>query len=651
MSIKNSALNAISDVKQYWNYPPKKKFISYKEMMAYSVGGIGVQFVLAMVSNIALSANSLLMGASIGIKNYDLQTMAVISTIIGFLITPIRAAIIDNTRSKLGKFRPYLLYTGFPTILLAFALVYLPYNGMSYFAKMACVLVIYNLLQLVQPFYTLAYTSLVQVMSPNSEERTWVMSISSVVYSIAPTVTGFVLPLIGGLDNLKTYKIAFPIFCTIGVLLGLLCVTGTKERIVVSKNYVPKVRFFDGLRDVAKNKYFWILNISNYVSFLNMGLTYLWPWVFYYGMNNNVKFAFLGTLMGTASLPGMLFAAPLLNKFGKRNIFLISNFVKMAAVAFLILFYQNYVISFVLLYIFNMAGAISIVATPAIQADIYDYQQYKTGNRLEGFIGQIGGLIGSVLGLATGYAIPMVQKHYGLTDNYNQLYDADFRGPVLVAMAVCGIIGTVLAMIPYFFYDLSPQKHREVIKVLKIRALFEDYMQGALSEEALVDSIEDIRNARKLLQESVAPSDKAKIAEIKSAKLMLDELNKFETEEMKANVEQARTILAMGPPDGLEEPNPMTLQKAVDLPENTKEEKKIRRTAIRAAEDEIHYFNHHAAEYIAAKKLLHNYDSYAKFEEIQEKYDEAKRIVEQREIKEKARREQEAIDKKERKLK
>ena len=60
---------------------------SYKEIIAYGVGGMGVQFVMFFCSLIALSATSFLVGNTIGIKPMHLQYMAVASTIIGFGIT------------------------------------------------------------------------------------------------------------------------------------------------------------------------------------------------------------------------------------------------------------------------------------------------------------------------------------------------------------------------------------------------------------------------------------------------------------------------------------------------------------------------------------------------------------------------------------
>ena len=97
----------------------------------------------------------------------------------------------------------------------------------------------------------------------------------------------------------------------------------------------------------------------------------------------------------------------------------------------MLLCYQNYILMFVMMFIKDFFTSLSIIYTPAMKADVVDYQQYKTGDRLEGFIEQIGVFIGSILGLGTGYVIPYIIESFGLENNYSDLYNADFRNPIV----------------------------------------------------------------------------------------------------------------------------------------------------------------------------------------------------------------------------
>lgn len=521
--------NFLSTIKSNWKTAPEGSYVPYKEIVAYSVGGAGVYFITAIVGMIGLSAGSMIVGASIGIKIIDMQTMNVIISLIMLLMAPTRAMLFDNTKSKMGKFRPYILTLGLPTAIIGTVFVYLPYETMEYKEKIVAVFVCYTLLQFFSPFYSSAYSGLVQVMSANSKERSWIIEISSIIYSFAPTVINPVMPLIGDLDNIKTYRIGFPIFCTIGVIVSMLCVFGTKERVIVPKQYVQKMNFFEGLKKVSHNKYFWIINISQWVAFLNQGYANIFQWIFYYGMNNSAIYSIMTVIKGEAYTPGMIAAAPLTNKLGKKRICLISLSVQVVCLCLMMFLYKNYILLFICIFIKEMVGAVSIIYLPAMKADMMDYQQYKTGDRLEGFIEQGGILIGSILGLATGYFMPLVFRTYGLTNNYEDLYNEAFRTPLVRVAIICAIFGTILSIIPFLFYDLSEEKRKNMISALKIRALFSDFEHEDFDESNLND-LELVYEAEKMLNEYKDYQTKQEKEKYLGAKIVCDEVEKLKAE-------------------------------------------------------------------------------------------------------------------------
>lgn len=674
MSLVTKARETVADVRTHWSYPAKKKYIPYKELAAYSIGGIGVQFVAAMAGVVVFTGVSMVVGASIGIDVADVQTLNVISTILGFLLTPLRAMILDNTRSKKGKFRPYILYMGVPTTVFSILLVYAPYESMGYWGKFTTLLVLYNVLQLFSPFYTVAYNSLVQVMSPNSDERNWVIGVSSVIFSLAPSITNFAIPMIGPMDSLKTYRIAVPIFCIIGVGIGMLCYFGTKEKIIVSKQYKPRVRFLDGMKKISKNKYFWIIYGSQWILFFNALSMTFFQWAFYYGTNgNNQLYGVLVTLLGTASLPGMLFGPALINKFGSKAFMAVTTVVQIASSALMLLFMDNTVLMFICFYLKFLGAGAQMVWLPSMKADALDYQQYKTGDRLEGFMEQTGGLIGTVVALGTGYIPPLIQHAYGLYSDYTVLYNPDIRNPLLRIMIICVIIDLVMGLIPFLAYNLSNTRHRNMIKVLKIRAMFTDYENGQLSAEDLVDTVEEVREAQAVLANGAQGLDKKAGLLYEGAKLTVDELHKYEGDDVQKQLAEARRVANAGSgalrnfdpaywdtvkqlPNttqrektvkkyakkyvkslqksarlikkyysntSIQEPDHNLLRNAVEMPETTKAEKTARKVAIRKAEDTIRLFEKAAAPYVEAKKFLREAEAYSKYNEILAKYEEA----------------------------
>lgn len=532
--------NTLYGVKAQWKTPAEGKYVPYKEVAAYSVGGAGVYFITSMVGQITLAANSMIVGASIGLKAMDLQTINVIVTLIMLFIAPTRAMLFDNTRSKMGKFRPYILTMGVPTAILGTLFVYLPYEAMTYERKFMTVFVMYTLLQFFSPFYSTAYASLVQVISPNSSERSWIIGISSIIYSFAPTVINPVVPLIGPLEDIRTYRIAFPIFCTLGICVSMLAVFGTKERIIVPHQYVQKMSFFEGLKKASKNKYFWIINLSSWMGFLNQGYSYLFQWVFYYGMNNAAVYSIMTVIKGEASTPGLVLGAPLTNKLGKKKICLLSLSVQCACFALMLTCYESYILFFALMFIKDMFGALSIIYLPAMKADMMDYQQYKTGDRLEGFIDQCGVLLGSVITLATGYVMPMILKSYGLTNNYSDLYNAEFRNPLLRIIILCSFVGTLLSLIPFLFYDLTEEKRSNMVRAFKIRALFSDFDEKEIDEKTFTKTVEEIYLVTELYE-------KEKDEKMKAAyKIAVDEFEKYKNKNLSLwqRIEEKYALLA-----------------------------------------------------------------------------------------------------------
>lgn len=532
--------NTLYGVKTQWKTPAEGKYVPYKEVAAYSVGGAGVYFITSMVGQITLAANSMIVGASIGLKAMDLQTINVIVTLIMLFIAPTRAMLFDNTRSKMGKFRPYILTMGVPTAILGTLFVYLPYEAMTYERKFMTVFVMYTLLQFFSPFYSTAYASLVQVISPNSSERSWIIGISSIIYSFAPTVINPVVPLIGPLEDIRTYRIAFPIFCTLGICVSMLAVFGTKERIIVPHQYVQKMSFFEGLKKASKNKYFWIINLSSWMGFLNQGYSYLFQWVFYYGMNNAAIYSIMTVIKGEASTPGLVLGAPLTNKLGKKKICLLSLSVQCACFALMLTCYESYILFFALMFIKDMFGALSIIYLPAMKADMMDYQQYKTGDRLEGFIDQCGVLLGSVITLATGYVMPMILKSYGLTNNYSDLYNAEFRNPLLRIIILCSFVGTLLSLVPFLFYDLTEEKRSNMVRAFKIRALFSDFDEKEIDEKTFTKTVEEIYLVTELYE-------KEKDEKMKAAyKIAVDEFEKYKNKNLSLwqRIEEKYALLA-----------------------------------------------------------------------------------------------------------
>lgn len=293
----------------------------------------------------------------------------------------------------------------------------------------------------------------------------------------------------------------------------------------------------------------------------------------------------------------------------------------------------------VVLFMNYLMTSFGVILGPAMNADMRDYQQYITGERIDGMFSTVG-LIGTVITLATSGVVPSVYESLGINEKvltermseivevtgktaadmsqspYNVLYLPDIFKEVFTVIVILSVVGAVMNVIPYFFYDMTEIRQRGIIKVLKVRALFEDYGNHVLRDRDIVETIDMIEESAQF--EIAQPKDLKKLkAAVKSAsskqtkkdakkiykgaveyndnieiaKIVMDEMRKFGTPEWQFKLEEARRLAAAGldglTADSFDKLNEL-LAKAKAMPKNTKVEKEERSAAITSAKNRIY---------------------------------------------------------------
>ena len=607
----------LGKVKQNWNEPATGNYVPYKEVATIGAAGLGVHWTSTLAYTRGLDASNFLVGASIGLQPLHLSIMLIVANLVGMPIAFFRGWFFDNHKMPGGKFIPIMLRTPIPIVAISTIFVWLPYESWGYWTKVAVVWCMYMILQFFMCLYGEGWGYFQQVVTPNAQERAHVMSISQIIYSFAPTLTGLVVPTVAGLtfgmNNIWTYRIIYPPFTLIGVVILLIFFPKLKERIVLPKRGVEYVSIIDSLREVAKNKYFWIINSAGWVGFLESAYGVILSWSFVYAFNGE-KQAYLGlanTIIGNASLWSMMIAPFIMNWIGKRNLLITHNIINVVLLALLIPCYKNLFLVCVIFYINAFVNTFQNIYFPNIQADMRDYHQWKTGVRVDGLFGPLA-LIGTALSFATGLVLPTIYEHMGLKDNYDILYNDEMRNNLFDVLIIASIIGAILNLIPYLFYDLTEQKHRGYVNVLKIRAMFEDYGNNELDEGQLVEAMEIINASRNNLQkkeidksklkeakkikdkdEKIASVEKAR-AEIRAIKnhnklisslpIVGEELNKFNTQRYQMQLERAKQTLSLGEVYLYSEWKDEMLA-AKRMSKATKEDRIIRADAIKLASE------------------------------------------------------------------
>ena len=596
--IIQKAKNLLSVAKEYWHEPAKGNYIPYKETAALSGAGFGVFWTVLLASEIGLSASNFLVGASIGLKPVDLQVMLIVANLVGIPLGIFRSWYYDNHNLKGGKFLPFIKKTGLPIVLIATIFVWLPFENMEYITKAVVVWFMYMLMSVFLCFYNESYSYFQQIITPNAQERATVMSITQVIYSLAPTITNLFIPLIAGLtwglNNIWTYRIIYPAFTFVGLIISTIFFRKVKERLILPKKKPEPVRLFDAIREVAKNKYYWIIQAAAWVVFLESGYGVVLGWSFVYGNGGEYQ-ASLGianTVIGNAALWSMLLAPLAIKVMGKRNLLITANSINIVILLVLYFVYKNLILVCVLWYINNFINTFWNIVQHNISADMRDYHQWKTGVRVDGLFGPLG-MIGTVIGFFTGMVYPAIYEKMGLLDDYNVLYDDAIRNNLFEVLILFSAFGALLNLIPFCFYDLTENKHHAYVDVLKIRAMFENYSLGVLEDDELCECMEIIRQAKEnSVKSKISLGRKADKSARKEAKetnlaiersaIIMDDLMKFSSPAGKARLENAKNDILS---DSLfiYENASDELKEAKKLPKNTKDEKEIRSDAIRLA--------------------------------------------------------------------
>ncbi len=582
--------------KQYWTEPPKGNYIPYKEVASLSGAGFGVHWMTLLSSTIALDASNFLVGASIGLRPMDLQVMLIVANLVGIPLGIFRSWYYDNHHLKGGKFLPFIRLTALPIVLISAIFVWIPYEHIGYTAKAVIVWFMFMLLNVFSGFFNESYTYFQQIITPNAQERANVMSISQVIYSLAPTISNLIVPLIAGLtwglNNIWTYRIIYPAFTFVGFIVAIIFFRKVKERLILPKKKPEPVRMFDAIREVAKNKYYWIIQAAGWVVFLESGYGVILSWSFVYGHGGQYQ-ASLGlanTIIGNAALWSMLLCPIVIKAIGKRNMLITANAINIGILIILYFVYKNLILICVLWYLNTFINTFWNIVQHQISADMRDYHQWKTGVRVDGLFGPLG-MIGTAIGFFTGMFYPAIYEKMGLIEDYNVLYDDNIRNNLFEVLIICSAVGALLNLIPYCFYDLTENKHKAYVGVLKIRAMFENYTLGALEDEELMDAMSVIVEAKEYYGKEKTPInkgvDKAQRKEIKErnlaverAAIVMEDLNKFRTDAGKARLLQAKNDVAKGKLylyDNIAE----ELRNAKKLPKGTKAEKEIRSDAIK----------------------------------------------------------------------
>lgn len=624
MNIKAKAASVLSLFRNNWKTPPEGRYMSIKEIASLSVGGIGVRLIAHCINQMIISTNNALLGNTIGIDAQTLYILYILSMVASFPLTGLRAHMIDNCRSMKGKYRPYIISMGIPTVLIGIFMIILPYETMTLFQKCFWVLLCNIGFQFFFSFTTDAYESLINVLSPNSIERSDVLSIRCIIENLSPSIANIFFPIVAKmitgedtLYNMTVYRIVFPPLLIVGFLISILVYVNTEEKIVRPKKHIIQVRFADAFRAVASNKYFWVISLAGWMGFLEGSFGSIMGWMYHYQKPcSAAQYAIITAIAGNASLWPNIVAPFFIRRFGKKKIIIFSNVLNIGLIALMLpvvrmtgtphIIWMLLFCSFINQFITSLGHLI----TPSINADIRDYQQYISGERIDGMFAAVG-LIGNVISMATSSVLPIIYNKSGLNAEtavslgysannvYDVLYNHDYFVNISSVLIIASVIGAVMNVIPMFFYDFTEAKQKAMIRVLRLRAASEDKEAGILTDEEQKEVNLILTEAREYAEKTPVRAktkeDREFNEKIEIARIVMEEVNHYSTGKGRFEVALAQKITAAGL-SGFHNAEIITKQEIKALPSSTQEEKEIRKYAKKMLRD-INYAAKAARKY------------------------------------------------------
>ena len=440
--------------KRIFNSQVKSKNVTGKEKwLGYLFGPIGALLLNAILATYLNIYYTDVLKLTVISGGLFLAIFPLVSKGIDALTNVLMGYIVDRTKTKQGKARPWLLLSAFLVPITGVLLFVVP-NG-STLLQAIWVLISYNL------FYSFAYTiynmshSLMVPLSTRNSTQRGGLSVFNQVATIMATgiIVALVFPMIImpalGVDK-NLWILVMSIFSIIALPLTLLEYYFTKERITEEakdKEETKKIPFKLQLKAIFTDKYF-ILLIAYFLVFTigstlkNVGLVYYCNYVL--GTYSDGITQMLVSVLGGIPMGIGIFAVwPLAKKFGKRNVTMVGFIIYALGSLICWIFPTNLYLVLVGQFIKNIGGLPCAYVFMALFADTLDHLEWKTGFRSDGIAMSIYSIIGvAAAGICTGiFNFFLTKNGYiaPVTASYYAEHMADYAGLTMQGPAAEGI--------------------------------------------------------------------------------------------------------------------------------------------------------------------------------------------------------------------
>ena len=397
---------------------------------------------------------------------------------------PIVGVVADRTHSRWGKFRPYLLWLAVPFGIIGILTFVTP--DWSPTGKLIYAYVTYSLMMMIYSAINVPYASLLGVMSPNPKERS-TLSTYRMTFAYIGSFIALLLfiPLVNFFsgnskelaDQQTGWTLAVVVIAILCIVLFFGCFAWTKERVKPIKETQNPLK--EDLKDLFKNKPWWILlgaGVAALVfnSIRDGATVYYFKYfvveedyatVSFFGMSFVLSGLYLA-LGQAANIIGVIAAAPVSNRIGKRNTYMWAMII---ATVLSVIFYwfdkEDLIWMFVFQALISVCAGSIFPLLWSMYADCADYSELKTGNRATGLIFSSSSM-SQKFGWAIGTAVTgWLLGFFGFQANAVQSEEA--ISGIKMFLSFLPAIGTILSVVFISMYPLTENKMKDITTELE----------------------------------------------------------------------------------------------------------------------------------------------------------------------------------------
>lgn len=369
--------------------------ILLKEKVGYGLGDMASSMFWKLFGTYLLFFYTDIMGLAAS----AVGTLFLVTRIWDTLFDPVVGVLADRTTSRYGRFRPYLLYLAIPfglTGILTFTVPCLGPQGSLVYAYIT-----YSLMMMVYSLINVPYASLLGVISDDARERNTLAAFRMAFAFIGSLVAlALIEPLVhyfsGRSTEIAGWQRAVSAIALICVILFLTCFSWVKERVVPTPGVKPALK--DDLKDLLANRPWWILLGAGIAALVfNSVRDGATIYYFKYFVGQSIAFetgsihiswSTLYLITGqAANIIGVILAAAVGNKWGKKTIYLLAMLgAGLLSIFFYWLDKQQLMLIFVFQFLISVCAGIIFPLLWSMYADIADYSEWKNGRRATGLI-------------------------------------------------------------------------------------------------------------------------------------------------------------------------------------------------------------------------------------------------------------------------